>query len=236
MRPLQLMNDSKKADLGVRSQSITAVIFDADGTVVDTESPGLDVLHRFAEDKGVQMGRATFHRRFRGHPVDSVVDWIAHTSGAQTTDKLAEWITQIRAEQADRFRQDLKAISGARELLEQLRLPRCIATNGPRDKVELTLALTGLRKYFGSMVFSAHEIGKFKPDPGLFLHAAAAMGVEPWQCAVVEDSVPGMAAGIAAGMQVFTLHSRDGVSSEMAEHVVFVNSLHDLVGVLTDPS
>ena len=71
-------------------------------------------------------------------------------------------------------------------------------------------------------------IGVFKPDPGLFLHAAQVLGVAPAHCAVVEDSLPGVQAGLAAGMQVFTVHPREGMPPEMAEGVVFIAHLGEL--------
>jgi beta-phosphoglucomutase-like phosphatase (HAD superfamily) len=69
--------------------------------------------------------------------------------------------------------------------------------------VEFSLSLTGLLPYFTGRIFSSHDIGVWKPEPDLFLHAARTMGVEPENCAVVEDSVPGIQAGIRAGMKVF---------------------------------
>jgi beta-phosphoglucomutase-like phosphatase (HAD superfamily) len=72
----------------------------------------------------------------------------------------------------------------------------------------LTLGLTGLLPFVEGRIFSAHELGCFKPDPGLFLAAAAALGVEARRCAVVEDSDPGIEAGLAAGMQVYALGSQ----------------------------
>jgi beta-phosphoglucomutase-like phosphatase (HAD superfamily) len=71
-------------------------------------------------------------------------------------------------------------------------------------------------------------VGSFKPAPGLFLHAAAALGVPPAECAVVEDSLPGVQAGLAAGMQVFTVHPREGMPPEVAQRVVFIAHLGEL--------
>ena len=80
-----------------------------------------------------------------------------------------------------------------------------VATNGPREKAELTLGLTGLLPHVGDRLFCAYEVGYWKPDPRLFLHAAQALGVPAATCAVVEDSRAGVEAGLAAGMRVFSL-------------------------------
>jgi len=77
-------------------------------------------------------------------------------------------------------------------------------------------------------VFCAPEVGSYKPEPGLFVHAARALGCEPTQCAVVEDSLPGMLGGLAAGMRVFSLHPRDGLPEDLAQQVVFIENLKEL--------
>ena len=129
------------------------------------------------------------------------------------------------------FRQDLQEIPGAKVLLQQLhtlKIPFAIGTNGPREKAELTLGITGLRDLMGERLFCAPEVGSFKPDPALFFHVAAALNCAPEHCAVVEDSLPGLRAGLAAGMQVFSLHGRPGLPAEVAERVHFIHSLSQL--------
>jgi HAD superfamily hydrolase (TIGR01509 family) len=118
---------------------------------------------------------------------------------------------------------------GARELLQALRLPYCVATNGPREKAELTLGLTGLLPFFEQRLFCAYEVGSFKPEPGLFLHAAQALGVRPSHCAVVEDSLPGVCAGVAAGMQVFSLTDVNAplMASGRVQRIAALAELHE---------
>ena len=103
-----------------------------------------------------------------------------------------------------------------------------MATNGPREKAELTLGLTGLLRFFPDRLFSAYDVGSFKPDPGLFLHAARVMGVAPQCCAVVEDSLPGIQAGLAAGMQVFALIPPDALSPDVLRQIRFIKDLSEL--------
>jgi HAD superfamily hydrolase (TIGR01509 family) len=143
-------------------------------------------------------------------------------------DFAADFARKVRAAQALRFAEGLAVIPGAFELLGGLQIPFCVATNGPREKVELTLSLTGLRPYFPEHVFSAYEVGIFKPDPGLFLHAAKALGVAPQHCAVVEDSLPGIEAGLAAGMRVFCLLPESALPTEWAMRVRCIRDLRDL--------
>lgn len=209
-------------------KDIRAVIFDSDGTLVDSEVPGMNILHEMACAAGVDFTRAEAHARFRGARMSDVAAWI----GAQLADKPDgfedEFTRQYRATLARRFREDLQEIPGAFDLLSQLRIPFGVATNGPREKVLLTLEVTGLLPLVGDRIFSAYDDGCFKPDPGLFLTAAKALGHEPRHCAVVEDSIPGLVAGVAAGMHVFSLHERDGIPEHIADHVNFIDSLADL--------
>jgi HAD superfamily hydrolase (TIGR01509 family) len=211
---------------------IAALIFDLDGTLVDSEAPGLDVLHQMAADLGAPWGRDEMHARFGGVPMARCVSTIARHIAAQhqPLDEVA-FLRQLRLNMAARFREGLDEIPGARVLLQRLQAlnkPFAIGTNGPREKAEITLGVTGLRDYFGDRLFCAPEVGSFKPEPGLFLHAAAALGVAPSACGVVEDSLPGIQAGLAAGMQVFSLHPRQGLPAEVAERVQFIDDLHQL--------
>jgi HAD superfamily hydrolase (TIGR01509 family) len=109
-----------------------------------------------------------------------------------------------------------------------LRVPFCVASNGPRSKTELTLEITGLLPLFAGRVYSAYEVGAWKPDPGLFLHAANAMGAAPQRCAVVEDSEPGVLAGLAADMQVYVLRSAQPLPPALAARVQLLDSLLEL--------
>jgi len=207
---------------------IQAVIFDCDGTLVDSEVPGMDVIHEHASALGLDFTREEAHQHFRGLRMNDVVAWIGARL-AQVPEGFAENFPRtLRSAQAERFSQGLDVIPGARELLQGLTIPFCVATNGPREKVELTLRLTGLRQYFGDRIFTAYEVGSYKPDPGLFLHAAQVLGVAPAFCAVVEDSVPGIRAGLAAGMQVYSLFPMEELDTELAPRVHSIRDLTEL--------
>lgn len=223
--------------------AIAALIFDLDGTLVDSEAPGLEVLHEMAAALGAPWHKDTMHERFGGVPMAHCVAELARQipPGRGPFDQV-QFVKDLRANMALRFRQDLKEIPGATALLQALQsrpLPFAIGTNGPREKAELTLGLTGLRPYLGEpdapgdRLFCAPEVGSYKPEPGLFLHVAVALGCAPHHCAVVEDSLPGLQAGLAAGMQVFSLHPRAGLPPEVAQQVYFIDGLAQLQAWLT---
>jgi HAD superfamily hydrolase (TIGR01509 family) len=215
---------------------IAALIFDLDGTLVDSEAPGLEVLHEMAVALGAPWPKATMHARFGGVPMAHCVAELARQIPPERGPfDQVQFVKDLRANMALRFRQDLKEIPGATALLQALQsrpLPFAIGTNGPREKAELTLGLTGLRPYLGERLFCAPEVGSYKPEPGLFLHVAAALGCDPYHCAVVEDSLPGLQAGLAAGMQVFSLHPRAGLPPEVAQQVHFIDGLPQLLAWL----
>lgn len=205
--------------------TIKAVIFDCDGTLVDSEVPGMDVLYEMACAEGLKVTRERAHHQFRGARMAECVAWISKQIPAKPPGFEAEFIKRARAAMTVRFQQNLDPLPGAFELLKRLRIPFCVATNGPLEKAKLTLTLTGLYPLLDDRIYSAYETGLFKPDPGLFLHAAAQLGVAPENCAVVEDSLPGIRAGLEAGMCVFSLHGREGLPEDVAQRVIFIDSL-----------
>jgi HAD superfamily hydrolase (TIGR01509 family) len=107
------------------------------------------------------------------------------------------------------FARDLEPVPGVVDALDRISLPSCVASSGPHHKMAVTLRTTGLWDRFEGRIFSATEVANGKPAPDLFLHAAAQMGFDPGSTAVVEDSLPGVAAAVAAGMRAlaFTRHS-----------------------------
>jgi HAD superfamily hydrolase (TIGR01509 family) len=101
------------------------------------------------------------------------------------------------------LREQVRPVTGVREVLETLTIPFCIASSGGYDKMRLTLGATQLMPFFEGRLFSATEVPRGKPAPDIFLFAAERMGVAPARTAVIEDTVNGVLAGCAAGMTVF---------------------------------
>lgn len=220
------------------TKPIRAVIFDADGTLIDSEEPGMDILYEQACKEGLQRSREEAFQVFRGSRMADCVAWIAAQVPAKEGEKVrdeaywTDFTRHVRELQAVHFRRTLMPMPGAEALLASLRIPFCLATNGPRQKIELTLELTGLDRFFGERVFSAYDSGFFKPDPRMFLLAAESMGVEPSACAVVEDSLPGIEAGLSAGMHVFSLHEPAGLPAGVAGRVTHIAGLDELAAFL----
>jgi HAD superfamily hydrolase (TIGR01509 family) len=101
------------------------------------------------------------------------------------------------------FETELRPVPGIIDAIGAITLPNCVASSASIEKMRFTLGHTGLWSTFEGRIFSATEVEHGKPAPDLFLHAAASMGWEPGECAVIEDSPAGVEAGVAAGMTVF---------------------------------
>jgi HAD superfamily hydrolase (TIGR01509 family) len=159
-----------------------------------------EVLVEMAAEHGLAIALPEAIDRFRGR---KLAECVAEIEQSLRRPLPQDFVTQFRSRTSDAFRLRLQPVDGVVELLRSLRQRFCVASSGPREKIELSLSLTGLLPFFQNAIFSSYDVGTWKPDPGIFLHAARAMGVEPVDCAVVEDSLPGIQGGLAAGMQVF---------------------------------
>jgi HAD superfamily hydrolase (TIGR01509 family) len=207
-------------------RDIGAVIFDCDGTLIDSEPIALQALADEARALDPQAQLDDLMPGLKGRSMLYNIAAIGERLGRVLP---ADFEDRARARMAIAFRTQLQPLPGALELLRALTVPYCVASNGPRHKMELTLAVTGLMPWLEGRIFSAYEVGSYKPDPGLFLHAARAMGVAPERCAVVEDSVVGVEAGIAAGMTVFALPAVDPLPPALEARVIRIDGLPALM-------
>ena len=114
-----------------------------------------------------------------------------------------DWDAEFEVRYREVFERELIAVPGVVEALDSITTPVCVASSGSHDKMRFTLGRTGLLDRFDGRIFSVDQVAQGKPAPDVFLFAAEQMGVSPERCAVVEDSVSGVTAGVAAGMAVF---------------------------------
>ena len=185
-----------------------AVIFDCDGVLVDSEAIAHAVLVGLANAAGGDFAVADVTEAFTGQSMTFVRAYFEERLGTALP---SDFEAEYRRRSDLRFRENLRTVPGIRRLLEHLALPRCVASNGPTGKMRANLASTDLLRYFTTAegggserewLFSAYDIGRWKPDPALFLGAADALGAGPGECLVVEDSVPGVRAALAGGFAV----------------------------------
>jgi len=180
------------------------VLFDCDGVLVDSEPITNAVLRDMLEELGWKLTSAECMRIFLGKAVKDERGIIeAHTGQPLTED----WLVRFRKRRNRELMQSVQPVAGAVEVVARLhrRLEGRIAcaSGADRFKVELQLEKCALMPYFRGRIFSGHELARSKPAPDVYLAAAAALGVEPGRCVVVEDTVTGVVAGVAAGATVF---------------------------------
>jgi HAD superfamily hydrolase (TIGR01509 family) len=115
----------------------------------------------------------------------------------------ADFEDRYRDRLLDAFSRDLKIMPGVLEVLDELAVPFCVATSSSPRRVEMSLMLTGLAARTDGRVFTASQVARGKPAPDLFLFAASQMGHVPERTLVIEDSLTGVRAALAAGMTVW---------------------------------
>ncbi|MDE1179851.1 HAD family phosphatase [Paraburkholderia sp.] len=181
-----------------------AVIFDCDGVLVDSEPITNRLLATMLGELGWPISIEETMRVFVGKAVKDEAALIEAKTGFAITD---DWLMQFRARRNEALDRELVEIAGApdavRELHALLDGRIAVASGADRRKVELQLEKVGLLDCFEGRIFSGHEMPRSKPYPDVYLAAMNALGVEPRQCAVVEDTVTGATAGVAAGATVF---------------------------------
>lgn len=175
------------------------MILDCDGVLVDTEPVGNRVLAELLSAAGLPTTTEESMRTYMGRSWASGVAIATARLGRPLPADLQErYTTAVRAA----WETELEPIPGIVAALDAIDLPTCVASSGDHDRMRFTLGRTGLYERFAGRIFSATEVERGKPAPDLFLHAARRMGFDPAQTAVVEDTVPGVQAGRAAGMRV----------------------------------
>jgi len=181
-----------------------AVLFDCDGVLVDSEPITNGVLRDMLEERGWKLNADECMRIFVGKAVKDEAALIEARTGQPLTQ---DWMHRFRERRNAGLRRELKAIRGAVDAVENIHALYqgriACASGADRFKVEMQLNKCGLMPYFTGRIFSGHEQPRSKPAPDVYLAAAAALGVDPRRCAVVEDTVTGVTAGVAAGATVF---------------------------------
>jgi beta-phosphoglucomutase-like phosphatase (HAD superfamily) len=181
-----------------------AVLFDCDGVLVDSEPITNGVLRDMLEERGWTLSAEECMRIFVGKAVKDEMALIEARTGQPVTE---DWMVQFRERRNVGLMQDVKPIRGAvaaaAAIHEFFDGRIACASGADRFKVELQLDKCGLMTYFAGRIFSGHELPRSKPAPDVYLAAAAALGVDPKRCAVVEDTITGVTAGVAAGATVF---------------------------------
>lgn len=180
--------------------SLDLVIFDMDGVLVDSETIANRILHEALVEKGVPLTLEESTRSFVGRKAGWTVAHVRERYGIELS---PDFEASLRTRTLAAFETGLRAVDGIEAALEALDLPFCLASSSDPTRIEKSLALCGLFESFRGRTFSSVQVKNGKPAPDLFLLAAATMGTTPARCAVVEDTLVGLAAAKAAQMRAF---------------------------------
>lgn len=187
-----------------------AFIFDMDGVLVDSNPTHKIALKQFCKKHGYDLTEEELREKIYGR---TNRDWIRNLLG----DLGEETIRQYAEEKEALFRElyhDIKPLEGLMTFLERLdnlNIPRAIATSAPRANVDFTVSRTHMERFF-SIILDDSFVSQGKPHPEIYLKTAAALDLNPTQCVVFEDSISGVKAGKYAGCKVVgvtTTHIRE---------------------------
>ena len=181
-----------------------AVLFDCDGVLVDSEGITNGVLREMLGELGWQLAREECMRIFLGKAVKDEKDLIEAKTGKPLTE---EWFVRFRERRNEGLLAAVQPIRNAVPAVEAIsarfagRIACC--SGADRWKVEMQLAKCGLLPFFEGRIYSGHEMPRSKPAPDVYLAAMEPLGVVADRCVVIEDTVTGVTAGMAAGATVF---------------------------------
>ena len=211
----------------------SAVIFDMDGVIVDTEAYYKEELRRYAGHLGISgtVGEDELNSQVGMSHQDFCVlmaDWQARGGGGMGEGGALAASDAWAARRPCDYRALLNP--GVPETLDELHrrgVRVALASSSPLDNIREVLAACGIARAFDPVV-SGEAFTKSKPDPEIYLHTVAELGLTPAECCCVEDSVPGIAAGRAAGLTVFAKREeRFGFSQDAADCII--GSVPDLL-------
>lgn len=211
------------------------VIFDCDGVLVDSEVISCRVHAEALTRHGYPITAEQVRQRFLGRSArDSNLE-VERELGHPLPDA---YDTERRVSLQQALAESVEAIPHVHEAIDAIDMRMCVASSGAHEKIFTTLSRAGLYARFAPHIFSASQVSRSKPAPDLFLFTADQMGVTPARCLVIEDSVSGVRAARAAGMDVIGFaggsHCRPGDAENLlaAGAMAVIDDLRALPGMV----
>ncbi len=185
------------------------ILFDCDGVIVDSEGAAIAIMQDEARAHGIEMDADEIRRRFVGGTIQTTHEELRRLGMPLDGD----WVDRFYERLYARLAEGTALIDGIEALLDRLDgagIAYAIGSNGRMAKMEITLGQhPAVMARFGDRIFSGQDLGCPKPDPGLWLHCAAALGLPPDACAVVDDSPSGVLGAVRAGIPVYGFAEHD---------------------------
>lgn len=208
---------------------VKCIIFDCDGVLVDTEKIGNGILLSMAAEYGFEMKLEDAYRDFNGRNLKECFQHIENAIGKKLPDTFE---SEYREKSFEAFKTQVKPMDGVVAFIEKLKIPYCVASSGPEDKIRLNLEVAGLLDKFENKIFSSYQINSWKPDPGIFLHAAKEMGFDVQDCIVIEDSKAGVISGVRGGFKVYGFANGYNNEDLKKEGAILFHSYQELSSLL----
>ncbi|EGQ8090602.1 HAD-IA family hydrolase [Vibrio vulnificus] len=216
---------------------IKCVIFDCDGTLVDSEKLCCHALVNVFEQFGSHISLEQCVAQFRG---GKLADVLSDAMALAELDISLDLLEPAYRNELNRlFNEKLQVMPGAESLLDFLereKIEYCVASNGPKDKIALSLRLTGLLERFEGKMYSAFEANAWKPEPDLLMYSAFHMGFAADECIYVDDTPKGVEAGINAGMRTFQLFNGYDINQITDARVTQIGHLEELIEIIRQDS
>jgi HAD superfamily hydrolase (TIGR01509 family) len=216
---------------------VELIIFDCDGVLVDSEAISCRTDSACLAEIGIAISAEEIMERYLGISAPEMCADIGRRYGCVLSADFAE---TLRRRVAAAFDAELVAMPGVEAALEALPQRRCVASSSAPERLRHSLRLTGLLRHFEPHVFSATQVARGKPAPDLFWFAADSMQATRATCLVIEDSVPGVKAAVAAGIPVIGFtgggHCRPGHADRLlaAGAVAVASAMSQVPGLVGD--
>lgn len=175
------------------------ILFDNDGTLVDTEIIAVRAMLELLAPLGFHMHEGEFAQRYTGLLERDILAHLAQDYGVEVG---PDFHNRLRALHHERFAEDLRSIPGMPTVFRKLRRPKSMVSNASTQHVERCLRRIRLRSALDGHIFSAEHVEKPKPHPDVYHHALKTLKLEPHEVMAVEDSITGVRAAVAAGLNV----------------------------------
>jgi HAD superfamily hydrolase (TIGR01509 family) len=216
---------------------MTLLIFDCDGVLVDSELLAHAALAELMSALGHPMTTREALQMFTGLRLH---DLLASAEALLSFPIPADVGEKAGQRLLERLQRELQPVKGVHEALALLPYPRCVASSSTRERLNLSLQVTGLEGLFGDRLFSADQVEHGKPAPDLYLLAARSFALKPANCIVIEDSTLGIRAAVAAGMKTIGFAGASHASAELAQQLkmaganVVIAAMSDLPSAVED--
>lgn len=178
---------------------IKLIIFDCDGVLLDSEEIGNRVEVEALKTLNIHINNENYQKRFAGVTTKNALNIMAQEAGATIS---AEFLKEVEDKIVSAIEREAKLIPYIYETLQQIKIPKVVASNSHFARLSKILTSKGLMHFFDGYIFSADMVKYPKPAPDLYLYIAQKMLVRPDECLVIEDSATGVKAAHQAGMKV----------------------------------